>query len=66
MLPWTPREPLAIADSKNPVLSSQEQASFTNSSFVDDNGVVDLIRRIHICSASKCYISLDLVRLPRH
>ena len=37
---------LAIADSKNPVLSSQEQASCTNSSFVDDNGVVDMIRRI--------------------
>ena len=41
----TPLAP-AIADSKNPVLSSQEQASFTNSSFVDDNGVVDLIHRI--------------------
>ena len=41
----TPLAP-AVADSKNPVLSSQEQASFTDSSFVDDNGVVDLIRRI--------------------
>jgi len=36
----------AIADSLNPPLDDLEQESFTNSSFVDDNGVVDLIRRI--------------------
>ena len=38
----------AIPDSKNPPLKPLEQASFTNSSFVDDNGVVDLIRRIAV------------------
>ena len=46
MPPWTPRLLLPLLIPRIHVLSSQEQASFTNSSFVDDNGVVDLICRI--------------------
>ena len=57
----------SIADSKNPILSAQEKVSFTNSSFVDDNGMVDLICHISmalhqsVVSATSSMVSLALI-----